>query len=52
MRTQLDRMELKNLDGVLFSTRIMTMLNGIDDLRVLAYHSKKLIEVYGSPWKR
>lgn len=48
LRTQLNRLELKKLDGVIFSHAHNDHVNGIDDLRVLAYHSKNLIDVYGN----
>lgn len=48
LRTHLNRMELKKIDGVLFSHAHNDHVNGIDDLRVIAYHSKKLIDIYGN----
>lgn len=46
LRTQLNRLELKKLDGVLFSHAHNDHVNGIDDLRVIAYHANKLIDIY------
>ncbi len=46
LRQHLNRMELKKLDGVLLSHAHNDHVNGIDDLRVLAYHSNKLIDIY------
>lgn len=48
LRMQLNRLNLKQLDGVLFSHDHNDHVNGIDDLRVIAYHSQKLLDAYGS----
>lgn len=48
LRIHLNQLELKKLDGVLFTHAHNDHVNGIDDLRVIAYHSNKLIDIYSN----
>lgn len=48
LRAQLNRVPLKNVDGVLISHAHNDHVNGIDDLRAISYHSQRLIDVYGN----
>jgi len=46
LRQHLNAISLQKLDGVLFSHAHNDHVNGIDDLRVIAYHSNKLLDIY------
>ncbi len=46
VRLHLNRLNMKDLDGVLISHSHSDHVNGIDDLRVIAYHNNKLIDLY------
>src|SRR4051812_1500473 len=48
LRLHLNRMNLKKLDGVLLSHHHSDHVNGMDDLRAIAYHNNKLIDLYGN----
>lgn len=48
LRTHLNRLNLKNIDGVLISHAHSDHVNGIDDLRVIAFHHNKLIDLYSN----
>lgn len=48
LRYQLNRVELKDIDGLLISHAHSDHVNGIDDVRVLAYHNNKMIDVYSN----
>lgn len=48
LRLHLNAMKLQALDGVLISHAHNDHVNGIDDLRVIAYHANKLIDLYAS----
>jgi phosphoribosyl 1,2-cyclic phosphate phosphodiesterase len=48
LRTQLNGVGLKKLDAVLFSHAHSDHVNGVDDLRVLAYHNNRLIDIYSN----
>lgn len=48
LRYQLNRVKLKDIDGLLLSHAHSDHVNGIDDVRVLAYHNNKMIDVYGN----
>jgi len=48
LRLHLNRLNLKNLDAALISHAHSDHVNGIDDLRVLAFHHNKLMDVYGN----
>jgi phosphoribosyl 1,2-cyclic phosphate phosphodiesterase len=48
LREHLNRLSLKKLDGVLFSHAHNDHVNGIDDLRAVAYHSGRLLDIYGN----
>ncbi|MFH1158902.1 MAG: MBL fold metallo-hydrolase [Pseudomonadota bacterium] len=48
LREQLNRLNLKKLDGVLISHAHSDHVNGIDDLRMISYHGDKLTDVYGN----
>lgn len=47
LRTHLNRMNLKKLDGVLLTHDHSDHVNGLDDLKPIAYHSNSLLDVYG-----
>jgi len=47
-RIHLNRMKLQKLDGLLLSHAHSDHVNGIDDFRVIAYHTNKLIDVYSN----
>jgi len=48
LRYQLNRVGLKDIDGLLISHAHSDHVNGIDDVRVLAYHNNKMIDVYSN----
>ena len=48
LRLHLNRLNLKNLDGVLVSHSHSDHVNGMDDLRAIAYHNNKLLDVYSN----
>lgn len=48
LRIHLNRLGLQQIDGVLLSHHHNDHINGIDDLRVIAYHSQKLIDMYSN----
>ncbi len=48
LRTHLNRVNLKKLDGVLLSHDHSDHVNGMDDLRAIAYHGNRLIDLYGN----
>jgi phosphoribosyl 1,2-cyclic phosphate phosphodiesterase len=48
LRYQLNRVKLKDIDGLLISHAHSDHVNGIDDVRVLAYHNNKMIDVYSN----
>ena len=48
VRTQLNRLNLKKLDGLLVTHAHSDHVNGVDDLKVISYHSNQLIDVYSS----
>lgn len=48
LRAHLNKLNLKKLDGVLISHDHNDHVNGIDDLRVIAYHSQKLLDLYSN----
>jgi len=48
LRIHLNNLSLQRLDGVLLSHHHNDHVNAIDDLRVIAYHSNKLMEIYGN----
>jgi len=47
LRTQLNRVELKRVDGLLLTHAHSDHVNGLDDLRAISYHSNKMIEAFG-----
>ncbi len=46
VRTHLNRLNLKKLDGLLISHAHSDHVNGLDDLKVISYHSNQLIDAY------
>lgn len=48
LREQLLRNEISDVDAVLYTHTHADQCHGIDDLRVLAYHSRRQLPVYGS----
>ncbi len=48
LRLHLNRLNLKNLDGVLVSHAHSDHVNGMDDLRAIAYHNNKLLDAYSN----
>ncbi len=48
LRTHLNRLNLKKMDGVLISHAHSDHVNGVDDLKVISYHSNKLIDIYSN----
>jgi phosphoribosyl 1,2-cyclic phosphate phosphodiesterase len=48
LRSQLNRVNLKKIDGVLVSHSHSDHVNGVDDLKVISYHSNRLIDIYGN----
>lgn len=48
LREHLNRMSLKKIDAVLFSHAHNDHVNGIDDLRAVAYHANRLLDIYGN----
>lgn len=48
LRYQMNRVKLKDIDGLLLSHAHSDHVNGIDDVRVLAYHNNKMIDVYSN----
>ena len=48
IRTHLNRLNLKKLDGLLISHAHSDHVNGLDDLRPISYHSNHLIDVYSN----
>lgn len=48
VRLHLNRLNLKKVDGVLLSHSHSDHINGIDDFRAIAYHSGKMMDVYGT----
>jgi len=48
LRTHLNLLGLKKIDGALISHAHSDHVNGIDDLRVIAYHHNRLIDVYSN----
>lgn len=47
IRTQLNRVGLKHLDGVLLSHAHSDHVNGLDDLRIFSLVHEKLLDMYG-----
>jgi phosphoribosyl 1,2-cyclic phosphate phosphodiesterase len=48
VRTHLNRLNLKKIDGVLITHDHSDHVNGLDDLKVISYHTSKLIDLYAS----
>jgi len=48
LRTHLNRLNLKKIDGVLISHNHSDHVNGVDDLKVISYHDNKLMDVYSN----
>ncbi len=48
LRTHLNRMNMKDIDGVLISHAHSDHVNGIDDLKVIALHHNKHLDVYSN----
>lgn len=48
LRLHLNKYNIKHLDGVIITHAHNDHVNGIDDLRVIAYHSNKLIDLYAN----
>jgi phosphoribosyl 1,2-cyclic phosphate phosphodiesterase len=48
VRTHLNRVGVKNLDGVLLSHAHSDHVNGLDDLRAVSYHSNQKVRLYGN----
>lgn len=48
LRLHLNRMNLKNLDGVLISHSHSDHVNGIDDLRTIAYHRNQPMDIFSN----
>ncbi len=48
LRTHLNQIGVKKLDGVLISHAHSDHVNGVDDLRVLAYHNNNAIDLYSN----
>ena len=48
VRTHLNRLNLKKIDGLLISHSHSDHVNGIDDLKVISYHSNQLIDIYSN----
>ncbi|MCE9507178.1 MAG: MBL fold metallo-hydrolase [Alphaproteobacteria bacterium] len=48
LRTHLNSVNLKSLDGVLISHAHSDHVNGLDDLRAISYHNNKLLDIYGN----
>lgn len=48
LREQLNRVELQTLDGMLLSHSHSDHINGLDDLRAIAFHAKKPVDIYGN----
>jgi len=48
LRTQLNRLNLKKLDGVLISHPHSDHVNGIDDLKIISKQGDELMNVYGN----
>ncbi len=48
LRTHLNRLGLKKMDGVLITHNHSDHVNGLDELKVIAYHSNKLIDLYSN----
>jgi phosphoribosyl 1,2-cyclic phosphate phosphodiesterase len=46
VRTHLNRLNLKKLDGLLVTHAHSDHVNGVDDLKAISYHSNHLIDVY------
>jgi len=49
LRTQLNRLNLKKLDGLLVTHAHSDHVNGVDDLKAISYHSNHLIDIYSHP---
>src|ERR1700722_14098837 len=48
VRTHLNRLDLKKLDGLLISHAHSDHVNGLDDLKAISYHGNQLINVYSN----
>lgn len=48
LRHQLNRTNTKKLDGVFITHSHNDHVNGIDDLRFISYHNKKLLDLYSN----
>lgn len=46
MRTHLNRLNLRKIDGLLVSHSHSDHVNGMDDLRPIVYHNNKLLDIY------
>lgn len=48
LRMHLNKYNLKKIDGVIITHAHNDHVNGIDDLRVISYHSNKLLDLYAN----
>jgi len=48
LRTHLNRLNLKKIDGVIISHSHSDHVNGLDDLRAISYHANKPLDLYSN----